>query len=235
MFPNLSPTPSPFDGKPATRQSTDDAGNPVLTVTARAAHPVLIKWSRRIGTLAGISVAIAEIAWLIATLPNLGAVGWVAVLAAPFATPFAFRYGLGQAFQSERIIRFTTEGVEVRAGARWKKFALDLPLRFSLIDHDREKMETERVEYINRKWGRRYWWFPQFRAYYNKSCHLSLDHFDQRNDLMTIYGKSHGRRIVTRLNACLDVVRNHGRAGQGTAFEAEGDWSRQPGGIIDLN
>ena len=160
---------------------------------------------------------------------------WVVMAATPFVAPFAIKQALIQMLQSERIFHISSESVEVKTLLGCKRFDLNLPIRATLIDHEKEKSEAERVEYINRKWGRRYWWFPQFKRYLNKSCHLSIDHLDQRNDIMTIYGRTTASRIASRINACIDVVRSHGRPGQGAVFEGKDDWSRQPGDINDLD
>ncbi|MEM7528429.1 MAG: hypothetical protein AAF416_12205 [Pseudomonadota bacterium] len=229
----LTPNPSPFSGKPRTVAGTDASGAPTFTVRATALHPFVAKWSARAGIMAGVALFGAELYWLVTAQPSLDWADWVTLATAPIATPFVVKFGVRHAFKTERVIRFSSRGVTVRGALGDRTFDLNLPLRFSLLAHDREKSETERLEHLNRKWGRRYWWFPRFQPYLNKSSHLSLEHFDQRNDLMTIYGKDEARRIQARLNACLDVVRNHGRAGQGTAFEAESDWSRQPGEIVD--
>ena len=109
-----------------------------------------------------------------------------------------------------------------------ERHPLDLPLRFSLIPHDRERLEQEWVGHFSR-FVRPRWWLPRWRTYLDKSAHLSLDHYEQRNDIMTIYGRARARRIQARLNACLEMVRDHGRAGRNAAFEARDDWSRQPG------
>lgn len=227
--------PTPFTGKPVTIQGTKSDGSPTFMVRAKALHPFGAKIARRVGFLAGPAVAIAEITWLVMELPNVEPIGWAALVVAPFVAPLVVRSGLALVLQTERQFKFDVTGVRVQTWTASKHYSLDLPIRFALIAHDREKIEAERLTYLNRKLARRFWWFPQLRAYFDKSCHLSLDHFDQRSDVMTIFGKSNARRIVARLNACLDVVRNHGRAGQGTAFDAEADWSRQPGAIIDMD
>ncbi|MEO0720234.1 MAG: hypothetical protein AAFZ06_15335, partial [Pseudomonadota bacterium] len=190
--------PSPFKGSPATRQLTDAEGAPVFVVTARALTPFAAKAAHRLGLLSGVVFFGAEVWWLATALPRLEPLGWAVAAAAPFLAPTATRLGLGQLFKSERVLRISTEGVEIRGVLKTRRFPLDLPIRFSLIDHDKEKIETERLEFIKRKWGRR-WWFPMPKSYLNKSCHLSLDHFDQRNDVMTIFGKSVARRIQARL------------------------------------
>ena len=237
MFDTLfrSSSNSPFAGKPVTRQSTDKAGRPTFTVQVRALHPLMAKWNARLGYLAGFALGAGELYWLATELPRLEPIGWVLVAISPFVTPWLVRLALGEVLQTERVVKFTTEDVAVRTFTGWKTYPLELPIKLSLISHDRERLETETLTHFNRKWARRLWWLPMAKAYYNKSVHLSLDHFDQRNDLMTIYGRSKASRIAARLNACLEVVRNHGQAGAGTSFDAQDDWSRQPGGIIDLN
>lgn len=233
MFPKSNP--SPFRGKPYTKETKDKAGAPVFTISARAPSPLVVKTAHRLGLVLGFTVAGLEAVWAVATLPVLQPAAWVAMATAPFVAPFAVKLSLTQMLQSERSIRISTGHVEVSTLTGWKRFDLNLPVRATLIDHDKDKSEAERVEYINRKWGRRYWWFPMFRRYLNKSCHLSIDHLDQRNDIMTIYGRTSASRIAARINACIDVVRSHGRTGQGAVFEGKDDWSRQPGDIIDLD
>ena len=226
---------TPFKGKPLTREVRTDGGAPVFTIMARAPTPFAVKCAHRLGLLSAPILIGGEAAWLITNLPQMEAAGWVALATAPFLAPLIVRHGLILLCQRERIFRISAEAVEVKTISGWRRFDLNLPVRASLVDHDREKSEAERVEYINRKWGRRYWWFPRFRQYFNKSRHLSIDHLDQRNDVMTIYGRTAASRIAARINACIDVVRSHGRPGQGAVFEARDDWSRQPGEIIDID
>lgn len=224
------PNPNPFRGRPKTIVGSDTAGNPTYDVRARALTVLGAKSAHRLGLLAGFGTAGYELYHLVVYIPTTTSTDLLVGVAAPFAVRYGVKFGLNQLFQAERVFRFTTDGVTVKGLTGGTMYALDLPLKFTLLTHDREKIEAERLEFIKRKWGRR-WWFPQPKAYLNKASHLSLDQLDQRNDVMTIYGKSSARRIQARLNACLDLVRNHGKAGHGTSFEAEGDWSQQPGAL----
>lgn len=219
-----------FSGKPRTTVGSDRNGNPTYEVRARALTVVGAKAAHRLGLLAGISTAFYELYQLVMYIPATTSTDLLVGVVAPFAVNYGVKFGLQQLFQAERVFKFTIEGVTVKGLGRGATYDLDLPLKFTLLNHDREKIEAERLEFLKRKWGRR-WWFPQPKAYLNKASHLSLDQLDQRNDMMTIYGKSNARRIQARLNACLDLVRNHGKAGHGMSFEAEGDWSQQPGAL----
>ena len=221
---------NPFQGKPQTTIGSDANGHPTYEVRARALTVLGAKAAHRLGLVAGIATGFYEFYQLVVYIPATTSTDLLVGVLAPFAVRYGVKFGLQQLFQAEGVFKFSIEGVTVKGLGGGTKYDLDLPLKFTLLSHDREKIEAERLEFLKRKWGRR-WWFPQPAAYLNKSSHLSLDQMDQRNDVMTIYGKSNARRIQARLNACLDLVRNHGKAGHGMSFEAEGDWSQQPGAL----
>jgi len=225
-------TRTPFHGRPKTLRGTSADGSPNFVVIAVAPTPMAARAARWLGLLAGAGLFAGEAILAFGAWERIRPAGWLFLAFAPFVMTFAAQRGLMFLLQSRRVIRFDLKGVVIEGLFETRRHPLDLPLRFSLIPHDKERIEQEWVGHVSR-FLRPRWWMPRWRTYLDKSAHLSLDHYEQRNDIMTIYGRARARRIQARLNACLEMVRDHGRAGRGAAFEARDDWSRQPGELLD--
>ena len=69
--------------------------------------------------------------------------------------------------------------------------------------------------------------------WFANSFHL-LDYLGQRNDVLTVFGPKEAMAIVTRLNACDNVLDALARRGQGTPLTPADEWGDQPGAIPEL-
>jgi hypothetical protein len=220
---------SPFAGKPATRQVTDRNGAPAFDVQPRVLTPVramAANWLTGIGVVAGLGFGLVGVA----SAPNPDSGMLTAALVVPVVGGFVLYGALRSVLRKRFHLIFTLEQFSVKGLFGWKHYDRLLPHRFALLQHDWAQAEQEQAEFqaaqaqMQRKVIRRARW-------YANSFHVSFDYVGQRNDVLTVYGQKEAMAIVTRLNACDNVLDALVRRGQGTPLAPEQEWGDQPGAI----
>jgi hypothetical protein len=223
---------SPFAGRPATRQVFDRNGAPAFDVQPRVLTPVramAASWLTGLGVIAGLGNNLADVA----NTPNPDTGMLTAALVVPLVGGFVL-YGALRSLLRRRIrLMLTLEQFSVKTLFGWKHYDRLLPHRFALLQHDWTQAEQEQAELqaaqaqMQRKVVRRARW-------YANSFHLSFDYLGQRNDVLTVYGPKEAMAIVTRLNACDNVLDALARRGQETPLTPADEWGDQPGAIPEL-
>jgi hypothetical protein len=116
----------------------------------------------------------------------------------------------------------------------WRHYDRLLPHRFALVQHDWAQAEQENAEFQAAQAQRRGKLIRK-RRWYSNSFHVSFDYIGQRNDVLTVYGQKKALAILTRLNACDNVLDALARRGQGTPLTPEDEWGDQPGAIPETH
>ena len=224
---------SPFAGKPATRQVADRNGAPAFDVQPRVLTPVramTAHWLTGLGVVAGVGYGLAGIA----SAPNPDSGMLTAAMVVLVVGGFVL-YGALRSLLRRRVrLMLSLEQFSVKTLLGWKHYDRLLPHRFALLQHDWTQAEQENVEFqaaqaqMRGKLIRKQRWFA-------KSFHVSFDYLGQRNDLLTIYGPKEAMAIVTRLNACDNVLDALARRGQGTPLTPADEWGDQPGAIPETH
>jgi len=220
---------SPFAGKPVTRQVADRNGAPAFDVQPRVLTPVramAASWLTGLGVAAGLGFGLAGVA----NAPNADGGMLTAALAVPVVGGFVLYGALRSLFRKRVRVMLTLEQFSVKSLFGWKHYDRLLPHRFALLQHDWAQAEHEQAEFqaaqaqMQRKVIRPARW-------YARSFHVSFDYVGQRNDVLTVYGQKEAMAIVTRLNACDNVLDALARRGQGTPLTPQDEWGDQPGAI----
>ena len=220
---------SPFAGKPATRQVADHNGAPAFYVQPRVLTPMramAASWLTGLGVVAGVGFGVVGVA----NVPNPDGGMLTAALTVPVVGGFVL-YGALRSLLRKRVrLMLTLEQFSVKSLFGWKHYDRLLPHRFALLQHDWAQAEQEHAELMaaqaqmRRKVVRKQRW-------YAKSFHVSFDYVGQRNDVLTVYGPKEAMAIVTRLNACDNVLDALARHGHGTPLAPADEWGDQPGAI----
>ena len=221
---------SPFAGRPATRQVADHNGAPAFDVQPRVLTPVramAASWLTGLGVVAGIGYGLVGVV----SAPNPDSGMLTAAIFVPVVGGFAL-YGALRSLLRKRVrLLLTLEQFSVKSLFGWKHYDRLLPHRFALLQHDWTQAEQEQQEFQaaqQRKVIRK-------RRWYANSFHLSFDYLGQRNDVLTVYGPKEAMAIVTRLNACDNVLDALAHRGQGTPLTPADEWGDQPGAIPKYN
>jgi hypothetical protein len=223
---------SPFAGKPATRQVADHNGAPAFDVQPRVLTPVramAASWLTGLGVVAGLGYGLAGVA----SAPNPDSGMLTAAFVVPVVGGFVLYGALRTLLRKRFRLMLTLDQFSVKTLFGWKHYDRLLPHRFALLQHDWTQAEQEQQEFqaaqaqMQGKLVRRARWFA-------KSFHLSFDYLGQRNDVLTVYGPKEAMAIVTRLNACDNVLDALAHRGQGTPLTPADEWGDQPGAIPEL-
>jgi hypothetical protein len=220
---------SPFAGKPATRQVADRNGAPGFDVQPRVLTPVramAASWLTGLGVVAGLGYGLVGVA----SAPNADSGMLTAAITVPVVGGFMLYGALRSLLRKHVRMVLTLEQFSVKTLFGWKHYDRLLPHRFALLQHDWAQLEQEHQEFHaaqaqmrGKLIKKRYW--------YARSFHVSFDYVGQRNDVLTVYGPKEAMAIVTRLNACDNVLDALARRGQGTPLTPQDEWGDQPGAI----
>jgi hypothetical protein len=217
----------PFDGKPRTREETDDNGNLAFRVEARVLTPLRARLADRLGeTTAAVLVVLMGLYILENDLPPTGLL---------FAAAFWFTHPLCEKAWREALKRtvemvVTADQFRFRRGIRWITIHRVLRDRFALVIHDLARHERDRHELEIAKAQKRKK-IVQPKRYYQDSYHLCYELIGQRNDIIEICGRPDAQAVLMRLRAIDDVINGRVRRGNGTAIRPGDEWVEQPGAI----
>lgn len=220
---------SPFAGKPATRQIADRNGAPAFAVQPRVLTPVramAASWLTGLGVIAAIGYGLAGVA----SSPNPDSGMLTAAFVVPLVGGFVLYRALRALFRKRVRLMFTLERFSVKTLFGWRHYDRLLPHRFALLQHDWTQAEQEQQEFQAAKAQRKGKLIKKQR-WFGKSFHVSFDYLGQRNDVLTVFGQKEAMAIVTRLNACDNVLDALARRGQGTPLTPADEWGDQPGAI----
>jgi len=230
-------TQSPFAGGPRTEEDTDKNGQPRITVWLSGLTPLCVKIADRlaIGCAALTTFSVPYAAYRIAEAADwqFGSEQYWqfgVALAAPAATYFGVKCGLYRVFTNTACVVFTPKHFVVKSLFGDKRYDRDQPHSFALHLHKKAKREEEKLSYRDSKSLRR-WWQGARKRYYARSCHLSFQYFDQRNDIRTIYGMTDSQTCLTRLTACNQMMDRYKLQGPEQAMSPENDWPSQSGDL----
>ncbi|MES9822825.1 MAG: hypothetical protein ABW127_00170 [Candidatus Thiodiazotropha endolucinida] len=220
---------SPFDGEPQTEPFTDDDGNPAFRIKTQTLTPEGVKRSE---FWAGLSVLLLMGMgfYLLAQNPHAPAVAWFALLIGP---PFAYRFfekfwAYSYIQQTEMVM--TINQFRIKRGNQWQLFDRTLAHKFKLFDHDKTRDEKDANEFAVRKAQARGQVIAPKR-YYGDSFHVVFEYLNQRNDIITVYGRNEAAAIVTRLRDCDDRLNQLSGMGDGATLNPDDQWSKGPGEI----
>jgi hypothetical protein len=217
----------PFDGKPKTREETDDNGNPSFRVAARVLTPARAKVADRLGeTTAAALMMLSGLYILNHDVPP------TALL---FAASIWFLHPLFEKAWREAVkhnveMVVTADQFRFRRWMRWISIDRVLPHRFALVVHDLARQERDKHELETLKAQKR-GKIVQPRRYHQDSYHLCYELLGQRNDITEICGRPDAQAVLMRLRAIDDVINARARQGDGTAIRPGDQWVEQPGGI----
>jgi hypothetical protein len=220
---------SPFAGKPVTRQIADRNGAPAFDVQPCVLTPVraiAASWLSGLGVVAGFGFGLVGLA----TAPNPDGGMLTAAIAVPVVGGFALYGALRVLLRKRSRLMLTLDQFSVETMFGWKHYDRLLPHRFALLQHDWAQAEQENAEFQAAQAQMRGKLIRKPRWYAN-SFHVSFDYIGQRNDILTVYGQKKAMAILTRLNACDNVLDALARRGQGTPLTPEDEWGDQPGAI----
>jgi hypothetical protein len=216
---------TPFDGKPRTREETDENGNLAYRVTARALSPRAAKIADNLGetTTAGLILLIGGYI-LEHDLPP------TALL---FAAALWFLHPVFEKLWREALKRtveivVTADQFRFRRGMRWITINRVLRDRFALVHHDLARLEHDQHELEVLKAQKR-GKIVQPKRYYQDSYHLCYELIGQRNDIIDIYGRPDAQAVLARLRAIDDVINGRAAWGNGTVTRPGDQWVKQPG------
>lgn len=224
---------SPFAGFPATRKRTNKNGDLTFTVTPNVLTPVRAKIADCLGRVSAASLMIGSI-YVVVHIPNATGWHWLASLVIPGLGFHTLNLIWRRLLRKETWIVLTADEFRVRTWCGWKIFDRQLPHKFAAIRHDKTEAERDRNELEVRK-GQAAGKIISKPRYYGESFHLSFQYLDQRNDVMTIFGKKEATAIRDRLKAIDEVLNAAMRKGDGTALHPEQEWNEQPGEIPERN
>ena len=220
---------SPFAGKPATRQTADRNGAPAFDVQPCVLTPVramAASWLTGLGVTGGFGFGLFGVA----TAPNPDSGMLTAALVVPAVGGFVLYGALRFLLRKRTRLMLTLDQFSVETMFGWKHYDRLLPHRFALLQHDWAQAEQENAEFQAAQ-AQRQGKLIRKRRWYANSFHVSFDYIGQRNDVLTVYGGKKAMAILTRLNACDNVLDALARRGQGTPLTPEDEWGDQPGAI----
>jgi hypothetical protein len=217
----------PFDGKPATREETDENGNPEFRVSLRVLTPLRAKLADKLGEATAYAGTIGFILNAVNDDPSgmslIGAgVAWV--LRPVFET--AWR----EALKRHKQVAVTREQFRFRGWLGWVSFDRALQHRHAVIPHDLARWERDQHE-LEIEQARQRHKVVQPRRYYQDSYHLIYELLGHRNDITEIYGRPDAQAAVARLRAIDDVLNARARRADGTPLKPGEQWVEQPGSI----
>jgi hypothetical protein len=220
----------PFDGKPPTREETDEKGNPEFHVNARVLTPLRAKVADQLGALTAFGGAVA--AFLTATnhgySPVVAALAAIAVWSLQSLLAKLWR----EALRHKIDLVVTKDEFRFRRLFRWISFDRALEHGFALVIHDRarEERDCNELEMMKAQQQRK---VAQPKRYYQDSYHLTYQLLRQRNDITAIYGLPEARAMLSRLRAIEDTINARARRSDGSPSKPGDQWFDGPGPIPD--
>jgi hypothetical protein len=217
----------PFQGKPFTREATDENGKISIEVTAAVLTPLRARIADAIAPWTAVAVAALLILYVMnhdPTLPTL-----LLAASAWFLRPL-FQLAWRKILRRSVHMVITAEEFRFRGWGGWRSFDRSLDHRFALVLHDKARRERDRHELEERKAQLLRRVFKK-RRYYQESWHLSFNYVKQRNDIVAIYGAPEARAVQARLTAIDEVINARAKRSDGTAMRPEDQWVEQPGAI----
>jgi len=220
---------SPFAGKPDTEQHIDDQGAMSFTVTTRTLTPLRARVTDAVTTLLVLYIALIGI---VIGIRQSDPWAWVFLVGGPLAGSRVIRRWIAEECETRTVMRFTDTSFAVKRGlfGKWESFDRRHAHRFALVPHDRAREEQAAHEYeqrVDQTKGRARWRTP----YYQDSFVVSFEYLGQRNDLITVYGRTEALAILARLKACDEVMEAQARNGKGVPLTPRDEWGEQPGDI----
>jgi len=214
-----------FDGKPRTREETDESGNLAFRVIARVLTPQRAKIADNLGeTTAAALIVLTGLYILEHDWPPTGLL---------FAAAIWFLHPLCEKVWREALKRnvemvLTADQFRFRRWMRWITIERVLRDRFALVLHDLARQEHDRheVEVLKAQQRKK---IVQPKRYYQESYHLCYELIGQRNDIIEICGRPDAQAVLARLKAVDDVINGRARRGNGTAVRPGDQWAEQPG------
>jgi len=217
----------PFEGKPLTREVTDENGNVRFEVTAAVLTPLRARIADGLALWTAGAVAALLILYVMNHDPNLPTL--LLAGSAWFLHPL-FRLAWRKSLRRSVQIVITAEEFRFRGWSGWRSFDRKLQHRFALILHDKARRERDRHELEERKAQQRKKIIKK-RRYYQESYHLAFEYIGQRNDVAAIYGRPEAQAVLARLKGVDEVMTAHTNGGGGTPLRPQQEWVEQPGAI----
>jgi hypothetical protein len=217
----------PFDGKPKTREETDDNGNPAFRVNARVLTPQRAKIADNLGemTTAGLilltGLSILDHDWPPTALIFAGAIWFLRSL---------FEKAWREALKRNVEMLLSVDQFRFRRWMRWVSIDRVLPHRFALVVHDLARHERDKHEVETLKAQKR-GKIVQPRRYLQDSYHLCYELLGQRNDITEIFGRPDAQAVLMRLRAIDEAINARVKRSEGTAIRPGDQWVEQPGVI----
>jgi hypothetical protein len=220
----------PFDGKPKTREETDDNGNPAFRVMAKVLTPARAKVADKLGEITAAAVTVAGVVYVLDH--NLPPVDLLPAGAMWFLYP-VFEKAWREALKRNVEMVLSGDQFRFRRWMRWIRIDRVLPHRFGLVVHDLARQERDKHELETLKAQKR-GKIVQPRRYHQDSYHLCYELLGQRNDIAEIWGRPDAQAVLMRLRAIDDVINARARRGDGTAIRPGDQWVEQPGAIPEI-
>jgi len=217
----------PFDGKPKTREETDENGNLAFRVIARVLSPARAKIADKLGeTITAALILLTGLYILEHDLPPTA----LLFAAAIWVLHPLFEKAWREALKRNLEMLVTPDQFRFRRWMRWISIDGVLPHRFALVVHDLARQERDKHELETLKAQKR-GKIVQPRRYYQDSYHLCYELLGQRNDITEICGRPDAQAVLMRLRAIDDVINARAKRGDGTAIRPGDQWVEQPGAI----
>ena len=220
---------SPFHGWPLTREYREPDGTRAFRCTARILTPLRAKAADYLATASAIGLFLLG-AKAVAEMPRASGWHWLAVVGGAVLSHQPLKAGLRQVFRAEIAVVVGVKTFRVRTLFGWRTYDRELKHKFTLIPHDKARSEHRNIEFRTRKaaQGRRVI-APAY--YYGESYHVIYQCLGQRNDIATVYDRKEALAILTRLQACDEVLEGDVRRGDGEALRPKDQWGLRPGDI----
>ena len=227
MEPNTRAVRHPFEGKPLTREVTDENGNLRFEVTAQVLTPLLARIADQLALWTAGAVTALLILYVMNHDPTLPVLLFAA--STWFLHPL-FKLAWRKSLRRNVHMVIAEEEFRFRGWAGWRSFDRKLQHRFALILHDKARRERDRHELEERK-AQQSKKIIKKRRYYQESYHLAFEYVGQRNDVATIYGRPEAQAVLARLKGVDEVMTAHANRGGGTPLRPQQEWVEQPGAI----
>ena len=196
-----------------------------FTISPRELTPLRAKVADNGAIVLAIGAAIYGFMILQASPMTPDSYYWIPVIGPMVALPL-IRKVLRHLLKRSWKMVITADQFKVEKWYGWKKYDRQLPHKFSILVHDKTKLEQEKIELDLRKGKQKDKTYSQL-CYYGNSFHISYEYLGQRNDIATVFGHKQALALVTRLQACDDVM------GDGTPLTPDDQWGDRPGDIDD--
>jgi len=221
---------SPFAGGPETIESTLPDGTKRITVLPKAITPLRARAADLLSILVTVS-AICGAVYFATLIGDAPAWQFAGVLLASFAVLPIIRIGLYRLFEKQARVVFTPELFTAYKLFGPKTFDRNMPHSFSIYYHDKRDREADIIADKVKARSGKWWAFRPPKKYLGASYHLSFEYMGQRNDLMLIYKYKKAQEILSRLNACDEIMDGYSCKGRGQALKPQDEWTPQAGDL----